>query len=416
MRILFTWELGSKLGHLASLIPLMDIQKRNGHDILVAVNNVQLAKSLLDPMGIQYVEAPMVGYSTRRGLCASYAEMLLAIGYEDESKLTNAVAAWLKLFDQYQPDLLVTNYSPTALLANRISKIKAIQIGTGFEIPPKDNWPAMIPLNLQQRQTLAVIESKLLTSINSLLESYHVPTLNLLPDLFNEAEQLLATFPELDHYKEREDANYIGPIYSFIESEREAVNRSEIHWLSVSSRKKVFLYAWPGLAGIGQLMLALANLNVEVIAVIPDLTDEAFKLFSKPNISIHRAPIDYGALIQNADLLISHSGFGTVNAFLKVGVPVLIVPDALEQLLFSYRVQASGMGLTMSNQRNPIKFTECISELLQNLQYKQAAQAFSAKYVHWGDDEAIRLATLKIDELLSLQSAKFVGQPISTVQ
>ena len=70
----------------------------------------------------------------------------------------------------------------------------------------------------------------------------------------------------------------------------------------------------------------------------------------------------------------------------------------------------------MSNQRNPIKFTECVSELLQNPQYKQAALAFSTKYAHWSDDEAIKRATLKIDELLSLQTAYYVDQPISTVQ
>lgn len=190
--------------------------------------------------------------------------------------------------------------------------------------------------------------------------------------------------------------------------------------MNEGNRKKVFLYAWSGLAGIGQLILALADLNVEVIAVIPDLTDAAFNLFSKANISIYREPINYSALIQSADLLITHSGFGTVNAFLKAGVPVMIVPDALEQLLFSHKVQASGMGLTMSNRRIQTKFTECISELLQNPQYKQAALAFSEKYAHWSDDEAIKRATLKIDELLGLPIDKIdkyvVTQSISTVQ
>lgn len=397
-RLLLTWELGANYGHLARLIPIADAQRALGREVLFAVCNIKAAQALLEPRGYAYVIAPKVSFKGSNELSLSYAQMLLAIGYADQLALQQALEDWLHLFNKYQPDLIITDHSPTALLANHIAKIPVMHLGTGFEMPPKNCWAGILPLNSQQKTEVTIAEQQLLLNMNHALIAHGGVAMQSVTNLFNDCYQLLATFAELDHYPLRENGHYIGPIYS-IDDIGESTNH-QIIWKD-TPQKRVFVYAWSGLPGLNQLMQALAGLDIQVIAVIPGLTDEALSLFSQPNLHIFRETVSFAKLFKNTDLLITHSGFGTVSAFLKQGVPVMVIPSTLEQYVIGQRVVSLGVGLMMSPKRNMQNFMQLTSHLLNAPQYTQAAQRFSDQYQGWSHLAPVDAATSIIDDILN---------------
>jgi len=397
-RLLITWELGANYGHLSRLILVADAQRALGREMLFVVCDLDAAQKLLAPQGYAYVAAPRLKCKPSNELMLSYVQLLLAVGYADQLALQVALGNWLHLFNEYQPDLIIADHSPTALLANHITKIPAIQLGSGFEIPPLDHWPEMLPFNSQQKLQLQDSEQQLLVNMNRALIVHGGLAMQSVTELFKNCHQLLTTFAELDHYPYRNHMNYIGPIYS-------VSSGSEILWTD-TLQKKVFAYVWSGLPGLNHLMLALAELDIEVIAVIPELSNEALLLFSQPNIRIYRETINLSALLDNADLLITHSGFGTVSAFLKQGVPVMIIPDTLEQFLVGQNVEVLGVGLVMGSRRSQDSFKQTISQLLHLglntlSSFQEAASQFAARYRNCDQVIPIQAVTLAIHNTLN---------------
>jgi UDP:flavonoid glycosyltransferase YjiC (YdhE family) len=392
-----TWELGANYGHLTRLILVADSQRALGREVLFAVCDLDAAQKLLTLQGYAYMAAPRLKCQTSNVLLPSYIQLLLAVGYADQPALQEALGDWLNLFNEYQPDLIIADHSPTALLANHIAKIPAIQLGSGFEIPPTDQWPETLPFNPQQKLQLKDSEQQLLANMNHALIVHGGLAMQSVTELFKNCHQLLTTFAELDHYPYRNNINYIGPIYS-------VSSGSEVLWTD-TSQKKVFVYVWSGLPGLNRLMLALAELNIEVIAVIPGLSDEALLLFSQPHIRIFKETVRLSALLEYADLLITHSGFGTVSAFLKEGVPVMVIPDTLEQFLVGQCIERLGMGLVMGPRRNQESFKQTVSQLL-NLQsnthssFREAVNKFAIKYQNYNPSMPIVAVTEAIQKEL----------------
>ena len=58
MRVLLTWELGLNLGHLSRLVPVAQRLKADGHSVLAAVRDIQVAATVLGAAGIPFILAP----------------------------------------------------------------------------------------------------------------------------------------------------------------------------------------------------------------------------------------------------------------------------------------------------------------------------------------------------------------------
>ncbi len=393
-RLLFVWELGANYGHLARLIPLAEAQRALGREVLFAVSDLQVAEKLLIPKDFSFVLILKIRTDGGNGIASNYAELLLNCGYSNKKALQLAVGEWLHLLRQYKPDLLVLDHSPTVLLANKIAKIPAIQIGAGFEMPPQDNWPEWIPLNVSQQIKLKQSELVLLINMNGVIESYSGQRLESIVDLFDGCNQLLTTFSELDHYQKRVNAQYLSPILY-------EVSAHSISWHS-NKTKKVFIYVWPTMPGLNHLLGALSEMKMEVVAVIPNITELAINRFARMQIRIYKHAVDIAELAQEADLLITH-GIGTANTFLCKGVPLLIIPETTEQLMLGQCIEKHGFGLAMSPRRGKVDFELILNTLLNAATYRDAAQKFAHKYKNLKSLDAINNVTQVINDTLMLQ-------------
>jgi len=108
MKILFAWEIGGNLGHIAKHLPLLRLLRQRGHELLFASKEIELAQRLLAPAGIVHVQAPLVTRFTG-GIRepASFADILAEIGFADANALAGLLSGWRNLFALYKPDVLV---------------------------------------------------------------------------------------------------------------------------------------------------------------------------------------------------------------------------------------------------------------------------------------------------------------------
>ena len=120
--------------------------------------------------------------------------------------------AWRYLYRQIEPDLIVFDHSPTALLAARGFPTRQALIGTGFFCPADETpLPNLRPwLRVDSAQLLAD-ELGILANVNAVLERWKERPLDRLAQLYYPVdEHFLLTFQELDPYPQRGPVEYWG--------------------------------------------------------------------------------------------------------------------------------------------------------------------------------------------------------------
>ena len=59
-RILFTWELGGGLGHVAPHLPLANGLRDKGHEVAFVLRDLRFAETSLSQHDLPYYQAPVV--------------------------------------------------------------------------------------------------------------------------------------------------------------------------------------------------------------------------------------------------------------------------------------------------------------------------------------------------------------------
>jgi len=395
-RIFVSWELGANFGHLTRLMPIAVQLRQLGHELFFAVRDTGVAAALLEQQGFPFTQAPF--WHGRACLSAppvNYAELLIAEGYCQQDGLSGMLRSWLSLFRLFQPDVVVADYSPTALLAARIAKIPAVCIDNGFGLPPDITpLPSIRSWESITGQRLQHAEETVLRSINSACHAFGGPALERLVDLFDTEGTVLTTFAELDHYGRRNETEYAGPIFS-------NAGGQAVQWQG-THRRKILAYLRPSVPGIGNLLKALAELDAEVICVAPGLKRLNRAIANRLRVYVN--PVRLDNIISSADLVVSYAGSGMACCALLAGVPLLLVPQNVEQYMFSCRVDELEAGLVMGTNRNEADFRGSLQQLLDENRFRWAAKAFAAKHAGFHPEQAVSYAVRVIETVLSHQS------------
>lgn len=371
-RILFGWELGLNFGHLARLLPLAQRLKSDNHLVVVASREILPAARILTPAGIPYVQAPLL----LKGLPlnhrpASYADLVLSQGWKDQVLLGGLISAWLNLFRLFRPDRVVLDYSPTASLAARIAKIPTVLVGNGFELPPATNPLPPFPGFSWATEARAVESEKLAVgNANGVLARQRAAPLQGLCDLVTDQTRLLATFPELDHYGERSDVPYIGPLLGEPKAPR-------VDWPQ-GSGPRVFACVRPDTSHVEAILAALGSLEARVICVASGFTPKQLAPFSKLHICFCTGLVDLQWLA-DADLCLTYGAEGTMLRFLLMGVPQLISPWHVETYMAARRVAAAGLGAWLDGVHTAQSIVEVIEIMLSDNGLRERVRRFAQR-------------------------------------
>lgn len=381
-RVLIAWELGEAWGHLARCLRLAQVLQERGHVVALVLKDIRFPFSWQLPPGIVVLTAPAIRQRRSVKMPSNYAEVLLCCGFNDVADVANRLRAWVSIFSLFEPDVLVADHAPTALLAAGTCGIPHLAVGNGFVIPPgKFPWPSI-------RQGKWVSDARLHAAeimlddvlVRAQLQLGGKVTVKSMRALFG-PQDLLDTFAELDHYGCRAAGNYIGPIVS-------PPAGYKAKW-QYPQLQHVLVYLRPEVGSFIAILQALSLLEAEVLCVIPGLSAGQAARLVTPHLRISVEPIDFTALLPVANAVVGYGNSGFSTQALLAGVPLLMCPRYVEQGMFASRVADLGAGICLDLHANKQQVFNSLNALLEQVSYKSAAGLFSRRYSAFTRDHAV---------------------------
>ena len=373
MRILYAWELGAGLGHVGCFVPLARALAERGCAVTWVLSDVTPAAARLLPGEATLLQAPRFrGQVT--GLPEpqlAYSEVLLRHGYASAESLCPLLRDWRALIAAAQPDLIITDHAPTALLAARGLVDARARIGTGFCCPPAVTpeapmLPWMPPDAARSRQS----GQQVLDSINGALQAADAAPLAALAQMHEVDEDFITTYPELDHFPQRATPR------------RGAVLGSEgglaPEWPATLG-PRVFAYLRARQPQTALLLRTLRRKHYATLVYCPDLAPQARAQFESTTLRFSDQPLDIIAVTAASDLVVCGGGHGTVCAALLAGKPLLLMPEMAEQAITAWNVEALGAGLGLAAGQEG-RIGALLTRLLHEPGFERAAQQFRTRH------------------------------------
>ncbi|MBT9492183.1 MAG: hypothetical protein IV107_07490 [Paucibacter sp.] len=386
-RILMAWELGGGMGHVVPLSQLAQVLIDRGHQVDFVLRDLAGACDGLGALAkhprVRLWQAP-IWTAQLQGVAPpiSYAELLFHAGYLDARRLLSLVQAWRNLFDAIQPQLLLADHAPTAMLAARtmgtMSMATAV-IGTGFFIPPAlaplpsfREWERVDPARLVQT------EARALATCNALLGQFEAAPLAALHQLVAADQQFLLTWPELDHYGSsgRQHAQYWGPLPAREQGGAALWPAST----APESRPRLFAYLKGEYGGVERVLQCLRAGPWLSLVHVTGLRPDMRQRFTHANLAFSDGPVAMAEALGQAQAVLCHAGSGTVCTALQAGVPVLMLPMHAEQLLFARRVSAARAGLYVLEADLAKQLPAAMQQVMVAGELRSGAQALAARH------------------------------------
>ena len=98
-----------------------------------------------------------------------------------------------------------------------------------------------------------------------------------------------------------------------------------------------------------------------------------------------RAFAPHDQVLDHADLVITHAGHGTMMAAVGAGVPLLCMPMGRDQPGNAARIEALGLGRSLSPDAAPSEIAAVATEMLDDSALRAACQTFAAGVSRFGD-------------------------------
>jgi UDP:flavonoid glycosyltransferase YjiC (YdhE family) len=383
--ILYIWEFGGGLGHLVPAVSLANAYRARGHDVGFVVRDIAAAGVVIPADAFPVYQAPVwqpaASAVVQRPI--SYAEILLNHGLGDSTRLASMTRAWIRLLQLLKPDLLVLDFSPTAMLAAQIAGIRHCSFGAGFFLPPHlSPVPAFRPS--ANHEQLCRSEGLVLAAINQVRDQLGAAPLACFADFFASVPELLATWPELDHYPQRRGARYWGPVLL-------RVGGKTPDWRA-DATKRVFVYLFGHDARLEAVLHAVAASGADALIYCPGIPSQLLQRFSSERMKFSTTLYAVDRVLAQADALICHGNFGTVCEGLLAGTPMLCLPVHMEHHISATQLVDLGVAIVPPSDASVANLTAAIHDLLHQPRYREAAGRIALKYKD--HDVAAQLAQL----------------------
>ncbi|MYM67231.1 hypothetical protein GTP45_10350 [Pseudoduganella sp. FT55W] len=387
------WELGGGLGHAGRLKMLAQALLARGHRVTLSLRDLMSTHALLADSDVPKLQAP-VWLHDAVGLPPSgnLAEIVFHCGYLEPAALRGMVAGWRDLFAVLQPDLVVGDFAPTALLAARSMGLRSASVGNGFFSPPPGQ-----PLPAWQQGVEARLissEARMLATANAMLAEFGAQPYQHAAEVFLGDLPLLCTWPELDHCELRCDAEWFGPSFA-------AEGGLPPYWPEAAGEgRKVFAYLKASHRAHGAVLKALLEEGCRVLAYVPEVAAGAMPPVLDERIVYADAPVSLPFALAEADLCVCHAGEATLAQSLLAGVPLLMLPSHTEQFLTARRVAMLGAGYNAALLTPDSDWRAALQPLLSDDSYRNAARAFAARHQGFSQQQMNAVLAERLEHLL----------------
>jgi UDP:flavonoid glycosyltransferase YjiC (YdhE family) len=372
-RILYIWELGGGLGHLATALPLANAYRARHHEVAFVVKDIAAAGAVIPAGSFQVYQTPVWHRVSNSGATRpiSYAEILLGLGFGDSRKLAAMVRAWIGMFELLTPDLVMLDYSPTAMLAASVAGVRHCTIGPGFFLPPRATpVPGFVRTTNQER--LCRSEELLLKSINVVRTQCGAPPLANFAEFFDADLDFLTTWPELDHYPQRKNARYWGPVLL-------RLGGKSPDWRE-GSASRVFVYLYGNFPKLETILQAIEMSGVDALIYCPGASETLLQRFRSARLNFSKELYAVDQVLAEAGVLICHGNFGTVWEGMLAGKPLLCLPVHMEHFIATQTLVRLGVAIQPPSEASAEWISGAILRLLTEHEYRSVAGGIALKY------------------------------------
>lgn len=209
------------------------------------------------------------------------------------------------------------------------------------------------------------------------LQDKGYPVKNILDIIQNDdnTHTVVYTSPEFQPCSDTFSDKYafVGPSIRPAESEIEKV-KDKLVYISMGTVNNDLLSLY------NKCIAAFANTDYQVILSVGNLV--SMEKFGKlpENISVFPS-VDQIAVLQKADVFISHCGMNSVNESLYFGVPLIMLPQTSEQGGVAARVSQLGAGVKMKK-TDAVSILNAVNNVLADKSYRKNASAIADGFKH----------------------------------
>lgn len=316
---LLAWELGDGLGHVTRLLRIAERLRAAGVRCRFAVRNLELAGRVVQAAGFDILQSPLARVEPIRGpdgtQPVSAGDILGAIGFGAVERLAPIVGAWTTLLDTTAPDLVITDYSPTANLALYGGPIPWVAIGDGFTLPPHET-ERFLPF---RKIRTAYDEARMLEVAGRVQRDRGRPTPARLPQLYEGDARFVITLPELDPWRRVRSTPAVGPIDPPPRPVDTAPGEAYFAYLSVA-------YAFTE-----RMLEGLLASGRTGSAFLRDASAAKREEWRGRGLQVWDKPQDMRAMAERAAVIVHHGGVGTAEQVLGLGRSQFLLPRHFEQ-------------------------------------------------------------------------------------
>ncbi|MBF0447335.1 MAG: hypothetical protein HQL67_03955 [Magnetococcales bacterium] len=373
--ILFVWERGGGTGHLVSHLQLIQSLMARNHRVLFVVKQTATAARILNPIGCPFIQSPPAGVrlplEQRMWPLHSLHQMLFNIGFHDPQQTAGRIQAWRKIYADFKPDILFSDFSPTALLASQGLEMARVAVGYGFLFPPEEGyrhpmrfWGSSDPERLKKD------EGRLLAVINQALDRVGTAPVDNLRPLTHGQMNLIQSFPVLDPHDPRRGGDERYQLYL-----PEDVSGVAPVWPE-GEGKKIFAYLKPTEWGLTMLKVLKAS-GLSTLVFAPSIPEPYRRQMASSSLRFSTAPLNMSQVTALCDLAVSEAGHGMTLQMMAAGRPMLMGISHIEQAINAEKVKQAGMGLFWpSGEKGGGELPgRMIERLLSEDSFRQAAEA-----------------------------------------
>lgn len=341
-RILFSWEMGVGLGHLAPLCSIADSYVAAGHHCCFAIpvpgslvrlrpNWANVPNVRVDPFPgwfpVNPVETPLVGPS--QGIL----DVLMVSGFENARVIEQHSQWWDALIRSFKPDLVVAEFAPGCTWMTRGS-IPVVTIGNGYTvlpnctpIPSLDFWK---DAGIEGVPPSQACEFRMLSCINDSRRRYGFDQLENIASVFRGDWSFPCTFRSLDPYRSVRNEPVFAPWVQPVSGFECAISLDR--WQASHSGPKGFVYYSiknPLFRHMIEMVLRQSEFPCVIYA--PEYSELRNTKMEQDCHLILDRPMDLNALSQFA-FCIHPGGLGLSAASALARLPQLLTPISLESL------------------------------------------------------------------------------------
>jgi len=374
-RILAVWEMGANMGHIDRLLLTGRALRQRGHQVRFVLRDLSRAHPRIAAEGFFMGQAPVwlptLANPPRLG---NYSAVLAAAGWLDATGLAGLISGWQAWFDLLQPDALICDHAPTALLAARGQGLNVWTVGSSFEVPPRaPHFPPMAHWDPAEAARCAGYDGLLLPVANQALVLQGRPPLGRLTEVFDDTQRALVTLPELAHYTGYSaDTEFSGPAY---------LGDSGVapQWPAATG-PKVLVYLSPSHPEFRRVLAGLSEAGMVGLVHAKGLSAEAALRLGGPHLRFEAQPVRMDEALAQADLVVAHGGLGTATAALLAGRPQLALVTQMEQHMVGRRIEAAGVGLVVLPGAAAPDWRALLQRLWREPRFAESARRVAARH------------------------------------